>query len=249
VTAEVSIVIPVYNEGDGILPVFESLRNSVKSSFEVLICYDRHDDTTLKVLGDPRAAGLAIKTVFNPIPGPHHAVQAGFAQSKSPFILVLPADDTENAPLIDRMVDLGKNGADIVCASRFVKGGRMVGCPWLKAVLVRVANFTLHFVAGLPTHDSTNGFRLFSRRVIDSLAIESERGFTYSLELLVKVHRLGWKISEIPASWTERRVGQSRFKVLNWLPAYLRWYSYAFATTFLRRGSQTVLLKEKSPST
>ena len=66
----------------------------------------------------------------------------------------------------------------------------MVGCPWLKAVLVRAANFTLYHLARLPTHDASNGFRLFSRRVIDEIEIESERGFCYSIELLVKCHRL-----------------------------------------------------------
>ena len=43
----------------------------------------------------------------------------------------------------------------------------MVGCPWLKAMLVRGGNFTLHHLARLPTRDATNGFRLFSRRVVD----------------------------------------------------------------------------------
>jgi hypothetical protein len=122
-------------------------------------------------------------------------------------------------------------------------GGAMVGCPWLKAVLVRTANFTLHHLARIPTRDSSNGFRLFSRRVIDTIAIESTEGFCYSIELLVKAHRLGWRIGEVPTRWFERRAGTSRFRVMKWLPLYLRWYRYAFATTFLRQGPETVPLK------
>jgi dolichol-phosphate mannosyltransferase len=60
---------------------------------------------------------------------------------------------------------------------------------------------------------------------------------------LVKAHRLGWRIAEVPVRWFERRHGASRFRVLKWLPAYLRWYGYAFATTFLRRPAATVALK------
>src|SRR5258708_34248015 len=116
-------------------------------------------------------------------------------------------------------------------------GGRMEGCPWLKAVLVRSASLTLYVLARLPIHDASNGFRLFSRQVLEQFIIESTIGFTYSIELLVKTHRKGWKIGETPALWFERGTGQgkSRFKVLKWLPAYLHWYFYAFATTYLRR--------------
>lgn len=123
----------------------------------------------------------------------------------------------------------------------------MIGCPWLKAVLVRTAAFVLHYVARLPTHDPSNGFRLFSRRVLDVIPIESSEGFTYSIELLVKCHRLGWKIAEMPAQWIERKKGTSRFRVLKWLPAYLRWCTYAFATTYLFRGPSTVgLMAERA---
>ena len=56
--------------------------------------------------------------------------------------------------------------------------------------------------------------------------------------------RLGWTVAEVPVTWIERQSGESRFRVLKWLPAYLRWYGYAFATTFLRRPPRTVTLKE-----
>jgi len=72
----------------------------------------------------------------------------------------------------------------------------MQGCPLLKDTLVRGAAFTLRHFARLPVHDPTSGFRLFSRRVIEDLQVESDQGFTYSIELLVKAHRLGWRIGE-----------------------------------------------------
>jgi dolichol-phosphate mannosyltransferase len=63
--------------------------------------------------------------------------------------------------------------------------------------------------------------------------------------LLVKAHRLGWRIGEVPARWFERQHGASRFRVLKWLPAYLRWFRYAFATTYLRRSPETVAMQSK----
>ena len=239
------IVIPVYNEGANILRTLGGLTKHLRTSARVLICYDREDDDTLPVIrGNPEALKtLSIEFVRNSGRGAHGAIMTGFAQSRAPYVLVFPADDDYNGVMLDGMVARAQQDYDIVCASRFMQGGSMDGCPWFKALLVRTANFTLHHLARIPTHDASNGFRLFSRRVIDNVVIESDAGFCYSIELLVKCHRLGWPIGEVPAQWIERREGESRFRVLRWLPAYLRWYLYAFATTFLRRGKDSVPLK------
>ena len=242
---ELDIVIPVYNEGRNIVATLAALKRSVTTPARVLICYDHAEDDTLPAIrANAQAhAGLAVEFVRNRGRGAHAAVMTGFAASTAPFVLMYPADDDTNAAMLDRMVALAQAGCDIVCASRFMPGGAMVGCPLLKAVLVRGANFTLRHVARLPTTDASNGFRMFSRRVVERIPVESEHGFCYSIELLVKAHRLGWSIAEVPVRWFERRHGASRFQVIKWLPAYLRWYGYAFATTFLRRPPRTVALR------
>lgn len=243
--AVADLVIPVYNEGANIVGVLRALRTHVKSPLRVLICYDfEEDDTLTAIRANPDAhEGIAVEFVRNPKRGAHSAVMAGLAASTAPAVIVYPADDDFNPPILDRMIALAGEGNDIVCASRFMRGGTMQGCPWLKAFLVRTAAFTLYHLARLPTHDPTSGFRLFSRRVIERIAIESDQGFCYSIELLVKAHRLGWRVAEVPALWFERTQGTSRFRVLYWLRAYLRWYFYAFATTYLRRGPETITLK------
>jgi dolichol-phosphate mannosyltransferase len=243
--SRLDIVIPVYNEGVNIVPTLRAIAQKVKTPARVLICYDREDDNTLPAIEANRAqfAALPVAYVRNRGKGAHGAVLTGFADSTAPFVLMLPADDDYNAGMLDAMVAKAQAGCDIVCASRFMAGGGMQGCPWLKDVLVRAANFTLYHMARLPTRDASNGFRLFTRRVVDDIAIESSTGFCYSIELLVKVHRLRWPIGEVPAKWFQRAHGESRFKVIKWLPAYLRWYAYAFATTYLRRKAASVAMK------
>lgn len=241
---ELDIVIPVYNEGASIGAVLQTLADHVKTPFRVLICYDRDDDDTLPALAPLEAAGMSIERVKNRGRGAFGAVVTGFAESRAPAVLVFPADDDYNAPRLDAMVAKFKEGYDIVCASRFIPGGRMVGCPPLKAATVRGSAFVLHHVARLPTHDASNGFRLFSRRLLDTLPLESTEGFTYSIELLVKAHRLGWRIGEVPVEWHERKTGKSRFQVIRWLPAYFTWFAYAFETTYLRRGPSSVPVRE-----
>ena len=236
------IIIPVYNEGANIVPTLTALAQNVKTPARVLICYDREDDDTLPAIDNNRGkfGSLAVEFVRNRGSGAHGAVLTGFAASTAPYLLMFPADDNYNTGILDALVAEAEAGCDVVCASRFMAGGGMTGCPWLKAVLVRAANFTLYHLARLPTHDASNGFRLFSRRAISQIGIESTRGFCYSIELLVKCHRLGWRIGEVPAQWFQRAHGSSRFQVIKWLPDYLRWYRYAFATTYLRRRPDTV---------
>jgi dolichol-phosphate mannosyltransferase len=242
---QLDFVIPVYNEGANILATLGALARDVKTPARVLVCYDFEEDNTLPaVRNNPDAhAGLEVVFVRNHGRGAHAAVMAGFAASTAPIVVAYPADDDFNAHIIDQMVAKVRDGCDIVCASRFLPGGTMEGCPWLKATLVRTAAFTLYHFAGLPTRDPTSGFRMFSRRVIERIDVESDQGFCYSIELLVKAHRLGWRVGEVPARWFERQHGASRFRVLKWLPAYLRWFRYAFATTWLRRPAASVVLR------
>lgn len=234
------IVIPVYNEGENILAVLTSLERNVKTTCRVLLCYDFEEDDTLSAVRESWKGTLPVLFVKNRGRGAHDAVVSGFDASEQPYVIVFAADDDYNAGILDSMVALAQDGHAVVCASRFMPGGSMINCPPLKAVLVRAAAFTLHRFAALPTHDATNGFRLFSRRLLERVEIESTQGFSYSLELLAKCHRLGWPIGQVPARWIERTRGRSRFKVLGWIPHYLRWYLYVFATTYLRRGPETV---------
>jgi glycosyltransferase involved in cell wall biosynthesis len=232
----IDIVIPVYNEGENILSLLNAFDREVRSPVRILICYDHDDDTTL-------AATNKINSRFDIVPvrnrgrSAHGAVLTGFQHSTAPAVISYMADDDYNAGLIDKMIELFWRGNDVVCPSRFIPGGSMVGCPWLKDFLVRAASFSLYHFGRLPSHDATNAFRLFSSRLLGSVKIESIEGFTYSLELLAKSHRMGLKVAEIPAQWFERAQGKSRFQVFKWAPAYLRWYFYAFATTYLHLRS------------
>ena len=101
-------------------------------------------------------------------------------------------------------------------------------------------SFGVGFFSTTGAHRQRHQFVVAVR--IERIPIESDQGFCYSIELLVKAHRLGWPVREIPAVWFERKFGTSQFRVLRWLPAYLRWFKYAFAITFLRRSPETVVL-------
>ena len=89
------------------------------------------------------------------------------------------------------MVALARDGADVVSASRYMRGGHQIGGPPLKRLMSRTAGLTLHWFAGVPTHDPTNNFKLYSRRFLDTVTIESTAGFELALELTVKATLAG----------------------------------------------------------
>ena len=242
-SAAADIVIPVYNEGANIVGVLESFRTGLEFPVRVLICYDREDDDTLPALQGYGTAPFPIMLVRNRGRGVLEAILTGLSASTAPCIITFPADDDYNAGRLNDLIRRFQEGSDIVAASRFMAGGRMQGCPLLKAVLVRSAAFIMFHVGRVPTHDATNGLRLFSRRVIDLIPVESKVGFAYSMELMVKAHRLGWRISEVPFLWHQRKAGKSRFQVLAWLPQYLTWLFYAMGTTHFGRGPGSVILR------
>lgn len=235
------IIIPVYNEKENIKFVLSALQKHVRVPFRVLICYDCDDDNTLLAVNEFRTtANFEIDLIKNDGRGVHNAVRTGFRFCRSNAVLVYMADDDYNAEIINRMyLMVDKEGYDVVVASRFMDGGNTVGAPPIKLSVVKLASFTLHWLAHIPVKDATNGFRMFSKRVIDQIKIESRDGFTYSIELLVKCHRLGWKIGEVPVLWFERKNGKSKFLFLKWLPRYLRWYYYAFETVYLKKSKNS----------
>lgn len=234
------IVIPIYNEGKNIIKLFELFQTLVKTEFRVLLCYDLDNDDIFNFKNEFKKFNFDIFFVKNPSVGPCSAIKQGLCFGNSDCVIVYPADDFLNFNIIDKMYLSFKEGNSIVVASRFMKGGSMKGCPLIKSILVRVASTTLYLLSSIPVRDASNGFRLFSRQLLNTVSIESKVGFAYSLELLAKCNRLKLKISEIPAQWEERSEGSSRFKILKWLPKYLQWYFYGLSTTWLKKSDQDV---------
>ena len=226
---ELSIVLPVYNEGEAVEPVLRNLSRSVTTPHELVVVYDFDEDSTVPVVR--RLAGEIpnLRGLRNDLGrGVLNAMKAGIAGTSAPYVLISMADGSDEPQIVDRMVELARGGADVVAASRYMKGGRQVGGPPLKRLMSRVAGLTLHWFAGVPTHDPTNNFKLYSRRFLESTEIESTAGFELALELTVKATLAKRPIAEIPTTWRDRTAGQSNFKLRKWLPHYLHWYRVAF---------------------
>jgi dolichol-phosphate mannosyltransferase len=226
---ELAIVLPVYNEGEAVEPVLRALSAALTTSHELVVVYDFDGDTTVPVIARlaPEIPGL--RGLRNDLGrGVLNAMKAGIAGTSAPYVLISMADGSDEPHVVDPMVALAHSGADVVSASRYMRGGHQIGGPPLKRLMSRVAGLSLHHLAGVPTHDPTNNFKLYSRVFLDAVTIESTAGFELALELTVKATLMGRPVAEVPTTWRDRTAGQSNFKLRKWLPHYLHWYRAAF---------------------
>lgn len=224
-----SVVIPAYNEGENISRVLVGLHDNVQARpLEVLVVYDFAEDTTVPVVKRLQSDYPDVRLVLNRFGrGALNAVKTGLFDARAPYVLVTMADLSDDLADVDAMYQLARQGADVVAGSRYMRGGVQEGGPLVKRTLSRAAGLSLHVVAGLATHDPTSNFKLYSRKLIEAVRIESTGGFELALELTVKAHLAGFNIAEVPTRWRDRTAGESRFQLRRWLPHYLRWYFMA----------------------
>src|SRR5947209_7738695 len=178
----ISIVVPVYLEADNIVPFLRELEAQVQEPHEILLVYDFPEDNTLPAVNSLQPPARAVRLVHNTLGrGVLNALRAGFLASQGDVIVVMMADRSDEPKDVEAMARLVRGGADVVAGSRYVRGGRQEGGPWLKRTLSRLAGMSLHYMAGLPIHDATNNFRAYSRRVVEQIPIESAAGFSVAL--------------------------------------------------------------------
>ena len=228
------MVVPVYNEGENVVPTLRGiLERSRTRPMEVLVVHDFDEDTTVPVVKRLQAEFPELGLHRNIIGrGVLNAIKSGLAAARAPYVLVTMGDGSDDAGDIDAMYELARGGADVVAGSRYMRGGRQLGGPFLKRTMSRAAGLSLHWIAGIPVHDATSNFRLYSKRLLEEVTIESTGGFELGIELTVKAYLLGMRVAEVPTTWHDRTAGQSRFQLWQWLPRYMRWYWRGIAGRF-----------------
>lgn len=225
----VTIVIPVYNEGDVVIPMVERILDRVTMSCEVLAVFDTLDDTSRPHLekvasSDPRL----IPTLNQYEPGPASALRFGFDNARADIVVVTMADGSDDPDQLESLVHLVERGVVIAVASRYMKGGQQVGGPFIKGLMSRMAGLTLYWFARVGTHDATNSFKAYNRDFVQSVGIESTAGFEIGIEMIAKARRHRQPVAELPTIWLDRGSGHSNFRMRRWLPHYVRWYRFAF---------------------
>lgn len=241
----VSVIVPVYNEGEGIVSYLDRLFEAITIPAEVRVVYDSPDDTTAAWVAKYAEEEPRVVPTLNTLGrGPARAIKFGIESAEADVVLVTMADGCDDPQQIDQLTRLVERGVVVAAGSRYVRGGQQVGGPIFKNLLSRLAGKSLYWLARVGTHDATNSFKAYSRDFVRAVGIESDAGFEVGLELVAKARRLRLPVAEIPTIWLDRTEGESNFKMMRWLPRYIRWYAFAFgpklsADRFANTGSLT----------
>jgi len=229
VAPRASIVIPAYNEGDGIVPGLDRIFEAITVDAEVLVVVDTVDDTTIPVVEAYAKKEPRLRHLVNDYGrGPAQAIRYGIDHSSAETVVITMSDGCDDPRQIDELVKLVERGVVVAAASRYMPGGQQVGGPRFKGFLSRTAGKSLQWFTNAGTRDATNSFKAYNRQFVRDVGIDSRDGFEIGLELTAKARRMRLPVAEIPTIWLDRTFGQSNFKLSAWIPKYLRWYRFAF---------------------
>lgn len=225
----VSIVIPVYNEGESIVGNLDRILQGVSLPCEVAVVYDDPADPTVPYIEKYARSDARVVGVHNTYGrGPARAIRFGIDHATAPVVVVTMADGSDDAEQIDVLCKLVERGVVLAAASRYMAGGKQIGGPVVKGWMSRLAGLSLYWVAGVGTRDATNSFKAYSAAFVREVGIDSDAGFEIGIELVAKARRRRLPVAEVPTIWLQRDYGSSNFQVAKWLPRYLHWYAYAF---------------------
>jgi dolichol-phosphate mannosyltransferase len=227
--AALTVVVPVYEEGENIRRWWEAARAHLPAGARVRLVHDFEEDGTVPVARALAAEGAPIELLRNGGRGVLQALVTGLRSVEHGPVLVSMADLSDDFSAVPLMLERWRSGADVVVASRYMPGGRQLGGPWLKGQLSRWGGRSLRWLARFPVSDATNSFRLYDAAMLRDMRFESTGGFEIGFEITLKAWMAGRRVDEVPCTWRDRVAGESRFDLRRWLPRYARLWAQAMA--------------------
>lgn len=224
---KISIVMPVRNEGVNLKMILKIINALMETPYEVLVVYDSPDDDSIPAAAAMQKQYPAVKPLHNQLGrGVVNAVRTGVAAAKGEYVLILPADDMGAIFSINQMLAEIEKGYDLVSATRYAKGGKVVGGAISSRMLSRIANKLFIIFAGSAMTDSTVGIKIFRREVFGRIKLECNPvGWAFAFEMAIKAQLMGLKTSEVPIVSINRFYGgTSTFKLKRWITEYIRWF-------------------------
>jgi dolichol-phosphate mannosyltransferase len=215
--ARVLVVIPTYNERDNLEPLLTRL-HAAEPDVDALVVDDGSPDGTGELADKLAADDPRVRVLHRPAKaGLGAAYLAGFATALAGdyrLVVEMDADGShapEDLPALFAALDSG-DGADMVLGSRYVPGGRVVNWPAYRNWISRGGNLYSRLALGIGLRDITGGYRVFRREVLEALpldAVESQ-GYCFQVDLAWRALQAGFRVVEVPITFTERERGASK---------------------------------------
>jgi glycosyltransferase involved in cell wall biosynthesis len=142
------------------------------------------------------------------------AYRAGFAWGLArgyDALVEMDADLSHPPGRLPALLD-GLAGADLVLGSRYVPGGRTVNWSRAREAISRGGNAYVRLALGMPIHDATAGYRAYRRELLEALPLGEVRsnGYCFQIEMAHRAWQEGFRVVEVPITFTERASGVSK---------------------------------------
>ena len=245
---EVSILLPVRNEGIHLEIMLKMLNAVLDVPSEVIVIHDEPDDDCVPVVQKIRKTFTNIRTVHNTLGrGVINAIKTGVHESKGEYILIFAADELGPLLAIKDMLELIYQGCDFVSCTRYTHGGRRLGGSVLGRTLSSFANRIFSLLSSNQLTDATTGIKMFRRTVFDKLNLQANPvGWAVAFEMSIKAQLQNLKLGEVPIVSIDRLYGgKSTFRPLPWIKEYMRWLIWGIIhlPPFKKNNNQKVLIR------
>jgi dolichol-phosphate mannosyltransferase len=211
------VCLPTYNERDNLEPMVRALGEQIDTDRDrVLVIDDNSPDGTgdvatalaaelpwVEVLHREEKAGLG--TAY--IAGFRHALA-----ERAELVLEIDCDFSHDPKEVPRLIATCETGADLALGSRWVEGGGTVGWGRGRMFVSRGGSLYARTILGVDVRDLTGGFKCFRRTVLETIDLEAigAKGYGFQIETTYRALRAGFRVVEIPITFVDRRVGESK---------------------------------------
>jgi dolichol-phosphate mannosyltransferase len=208
------LLIPTYNEALNI----ETLIKEIRSTFptlQILVIDDNSSDGTAEIINQLMASDYKIELLSRPKKsGLGNAYRAGFAWGLGrsfEYFIEMDADHSHRVFDLEKLLGQADK-YDLTIGSRWVKGGQIMGWARHREILSKFGSGYSRILLGLKVRDCTSGFRVFSRRAVESIEFKDieSNGYGFQVETLYRAHEAGLSVGEVPITFVERREGVSK---------------------------------------
>jgi dolichol-phosphate mannosyltransferase len=211
-----TVCLPTYNERENLPRMIEALGRVLREGDRVLVIDDNSPDGTGEI-ADALAAEHAFVDVLHreQKEGLGRAYVAGFQRTLADgaeLVLEMDCDFSHDPGDVPRLIEAAESGADLVLGSRYVPGGSTRNWGLVRRLISRGGSVYTALFFHMGVKDPTGGFKCFRRAVLERLDLEAitPRGYAFQIEMTYRVKQAGFTVVEIPITFVDREVGQSK---------------------------------------
>jgi dolichol-phosphate mannosyltransferase len=214
--AQISIIIPTYNESSNIIRMLKSIGDNLPKNIiaEAIVVDDNSPDSTGKIVDEylknvKKIAGYTMDIIHRTSKnGLSSAILSGIQKAKGDTIVVMDSDFSHPPQVIPKMIEsLKKYQCDMVIASRYISGGKINGWTLKRKIMSKIATVIAKKGLGVKTKDPMSGFFAFNKNILKGVNFDAI-GYKILLEILVK--KSGIAVKEIPYTFENRSFGSSK---------------------------------------